>query len=303
MPGVAGVGALNCRAGGDLRNESGEKVGKLSGGVAADLHDVFVIDGFVEDSGGHVGDQREAKNFEAHVTGDDDLVNGGHADEVGSEGAEGADLGGSLEAGAEDGEVDAFGEEELLAGSFFDGEGAEAQGIGGGHVEETLAGAGDDAEERLVGAEGGVGSGEVDVIREGYDHSLGVGGVDPAGGVGDDEGFAAEQAEDASREGDLGNGVALVGVGAAFHNDDGDAGDVAEDEASGVAWDAGGREVGDFGVRDGGWRFDLSGEGSEAGAEDNADGRNEGDAAADMGGGSGGLAVLGGHVILGEAGA
>ena len=77
------------------------------------------------------------------MAGDDDLVDGGHADEVGAEGAEGTDLGGSLEAGAEDGEVDAFGEEELLAGGLFDGEGAEFEGVGRGHVEEALACAGD----------------------------------------------------------------------------------------------------------------------------------------------------------------
>ena len=44
------------------------------------------------------------------MAGDDGFVDGGHADEVGAEGAEGADLGRGLEAGAEDGEVDACGE-------------------------------------------------------------------------------------------------------------------------------------------------------------------------------------------------
>ena len=61
------------------------------------------------DAGGEVGDEREAEDLDAHVAGDDDLVDGGHADEVGAKGAEGADLGGGFEGGAEDGEVDAFG--------------------------------------------------------------------------------------------------------------------------------------------------------------------------------------------------
>ena len=152
---------------GDLGDEGGEEGGELFFGVAAGLHDLLVVDGLVEDAGGHVGDQREAEDVEAHVAGDDDLVDGGHADEVGAEGAEGADLGGGFEAGAEDGEVDAFGEEELLPGCFLDGEGAEPERVGGGHVEEALPGAWDHAEAGFVGAEGGVGSGEVDVVGDG----------------------------------------------------------------------------------------------------------------------------------------
>ena len=104
-----------------------------------------------EDTGGHVGDEGDAEDFEAHVAGDDGFVDGGHADEVGAEGAEGADLGGGFEAGAEDGEVDAFGELESLAGGLFDGEGAEARRVGGGHVEEALAGAGDHAKRGSLG--------------------------------------------------------------------------------------------------------------------------------------------------------
>lgn len=93
----------------DLGDECGEEAGELMFDAAAGLHDFGVVDGFVEDSGGHVGDEGEAEDFKAHVAGDDDFVNGGHADEVGSEDAEGADLGGGFVAGAEHGEVDAFG--------------------------------------------------------------------------------------------------------------------------------------------------------------------------------------------------
>jgi len=69
-----------------------------------------VVDGFggllagCDDSGGRVGDQGDAEDLEAHVTGDDGLVDGGHADEIGAKGAEGSDLGGGFEAWAEDGE-------------------------------------------------------------------------------------------------------------------------------------------------------------------------------------------------------
>ena len=102
-------------------------------GAPAYFHDVFVMDGFgsllssSDDTSGHVGDEREAEDLEAHVTGDDDLVDGRHADEVGAQGAECADFSRGFEAGAEDGEVDAFGQAKALAGGLLDGQGAESR--------------------------------------------------------------------------------------------------------------------------------------------------------------------------------
>ena len=253
----------------DLWDESAEEACELLFDATAGLHDILVVDGvgpFLSvggDSGGHVGDEGEAEDFEAHVAGDDDLVDGGHADEIGSEGAEGANFGGSFEAGTEDSEVDAFGEEKLLAGSFFDGEGAEPQGVGGGHVEEALTGAGCHGEARFVGSEGGVGSGEIDVVGDGDDGALGEVGSDASGGVGDDEGLATEEAEDAGGEGDLIHAVAFVGVDAALHDGDRDAGDGAEHEVAGVADDGGLREVRDVRVGDAGGGFDVGGEVAE----------------------------------------
>ena len=98
----------------NLGDESGQKSDELALDAAPCLHDLFVVDGFVEDAGGHVGDQREAEDFDSHVAGDDDLVNGRHADQIGSKGAEGTDLGGSLVAGTENREIDAFGERDVL---------------------------------------------------------------------------------------------------------------------------------------------------------------------------------------------
>lgn len=148
---------------GDLGGEGGEEAGELMLDAAACFHDFFVVDGFVEDSGGHVGDEGEAEDLDAHVAGDDDFVDGGHADEVGSESAEGADLGGGFVAGTENGEVDALGEGDVLPGGFGMGEGAELRGVGGGHVEEA------GAEVCFVRAEGGVRAGEVDVVGDGYE--------------------------------------------------------------------------------------------------------------------------------------
>jgi len=251
----------------------GDKGGKQTGELALDtqacLHDLFVVDGFVEDAGGHVGDQREAEDFDSHVAGDDDLVDRRHADEVGSKSAEGADLCGGLIAGAEDGKIDAFGEEDVLFRSFGLSHAAQSRRVGSGHVEKA------GTESCFVGTEGGVRAGEVDMVGYGHKRALFIAGVDSPGGIGDDERFAAEEAEDASGEGDFGERVALVSVDAALHDGDWDSGDVAEDKLAGVAFDGGLREVRNLGVRNGGRVFDLRGEVAEAGAEDDAEARCE----------------------------
>ena len=238
-------------------------------GAAADFHDVFVVDGFggfagKGYAGGEVGVEGEAEDLDAHVTGDDDLVDGGHAYEVGTQGAEGADLGGGFEAGAEDGEVDALMESEVLRCGFLDGDFAQAGGVGVGHVEEAGSRTLFEGKTRFIRAECGVGSGEVDVVGDGDQGALGVGGVDAAGGVGDDEGGAAEQAEDAGGEGDLGHGIALVGVDSALHDGDRDSGGGAanrsQDELAGVTDYGGEGPVGDVSVGDDGGVLDVVGE-------------------------------------------
>ena len=93
--------------------------------AAADFEDLAVVDGIGRDAGSGVCDEREAENLQAHVPGDDDLVDGGHADERGAEGAEGADLGGGFERWAEDGEVDALRQVDLLPVGFPAGESAQ----------------------------------------------------------------------------------------------------------------------------------------------------------------------------------
>ena len=124
----------------------------------------------------------------------------------------------------------------------------------------------------FVGAEGGVGAGEVDVVADRDEGALLVCGVEAAGGVGEDEGLAAEQAEDAGGKRDLRHRVALVGVNAAGHDGDWRVGDGTQNELAGVAFYGALRPVGDFTVGDGGGVLDLSGEVTEAGAEDEAEG-------------------------------
>ncbi len=134
------------------------------------------------------------------------------------------------------------------------------------------------------------------MVGDGYEGALWDVVADAAGGVGDDEGGAAEQAEDASGEGDLRERVAFVGVDAALHDGYGDAADGAEDELAGVADDGGERPVGDVGVGDGGGGFDLGGEVAETGAEDDAEGGLEGGLGADVVGCGLGLLEQVGHL-------
>ena len=268
----------------DLGQECREQSGEEGCGALAGEEDVGVVDWRGSDAGGGVGDEREAEDVEAHVAGDDDLVDGGHADERGAEGAEGADFGGGFEGGAEDGEVDALLQRVALTFGFGESECAQSGGVGGGHVEEALGGAGAGGKAWLVGTEGGVLAGEVDVIG---DEDEGAGReirIDAAGGIGDDERAAAEEGEDAGREGDVGKGVALVGVDAALHDGDGCAGDGANHELAGVADDGGGREVRDVGVGDGDRVGDRRCEVAEARPEDDANAGDDRRAAADVGG-------------------
>ena len=189
-------------------------------------------------------------------------------------GWEGADFGGGFEAGTGGGQVDAFSE---VAEALFDGglagELAQAKGIRLGHVKEAQAGGGDGGEAGLVGAGERVPAHEVDVIGEKDELADAVTVLNAAGGVGEDDGADAEGAEHAHGEGDLGGGVALVGMDAALHDEDGFAAQRAGDDAAGVAFDGGLGEVGDVGVGDEDGIGDGVGDCAQAGAEDDAEAR------------------------------
>ena len=76
------------------------------------------------------------------------------------------------------------------------------------------------AEAVVVGADQGVDAQQVDVVLDDDQVALVVQRVQPAGGVGDDQGRAAQLLHHPDREGDLGGGVALVEVEPAFHRHD-----------------------------------------------------------------------------------
>ena len=80
---------------------------------------------------------------------------------------------------------------------------------------------------------------------------------------------------------------------AAGHDGDRHAGDRAEEERAGVAFDGGAGEVGDLGIGNGDRGFNLLREGAKAGAEDDADARGRGGEGANVGEGGGGLVEKG----------
>ncbi len=123
------------------------------------------------------------------------------------------------------------------------------------------------------------------MVGDDNDGALREGRADASGGVGDDEGLATEEAEDAGGEGDLIHAVAFVGMDAALHDGYGDARDGAQDEVAGVADDGGLGEVWDVSVGDAGGGFDVGGEVAETGAKDDAEGGRERRLVADVVGG------------------
>ena len=100
--------------------------------------------------------------------------------------------------------------------------------------------------------------------------------LDSSRGIGEYDGADAEGSEDAYGQGYLERGIALVIVDTALHDQDGNSGEQAGNDAAGVAGDGGLREVGNFGVRHGNCFRNSVCDGSEARAEDNADARREG---------------------------
>ena len=87
-----------------------EQPGQVARGAAGVAQRLLVGDRLVGQALGEVGDRRDRRHAQAAVARDDRLVDGRHADGVGAERAEGADLGGRLEARAADREVDALAE-------------------------------------------------------------------------------------------------------------------------------------------------------------------------------------------------
>ena len=194
-----------------------------------------------------------------------DFRDGGHADQVGADGAQIANFGGSFVAGTGQSGVDAFIEADVIAVAFADGHFAKAAVVRDGHVRKTQA------EAFVVRASERAYALQIDVIFDDDELALNEFAFDAAGGVGKDNRFHAHTGEDANGEGDLFGGIAFVEMDAALHSGDRDVADRAEDELAGMADGSGLREIGDFRVGDFSGVLEFVGEGAEAGAEDQGD--------------------------------
>ena len=208
-----------------------------------------------------IGDDGEGEHLHAEVAGHDGFGHGGHAHGVGAEDVEGVVFGGGLVAGTGDADIDAVLEFDILFGSDFLCQFHDAVRVGLAHVGEA------GAELVVVGTEQGVVGHEVDMV--GDDHDVGdvEGGVEAAGGIGEDDLFDTELAEHLDGEGEGLHGVAFVVVEAAAHDEHGGAVEGAEDEGAAVALHGGDGEVGNVLIGDFLAVLDFLHEAAEAGAE------------------------------------
>ena len=103
------------------------------------------------------------------------------------------DFGGRFVIGAGESEVDAFVEFEAEFFPFFGGETAKIGIVGAGHVGKAHA------EAVIVRADQRICWLQIDVIAQDDQRAFGVGEIDAAGGVGEDDGFYAHALEDADR--------------------------------------------------------------------------------------------------------
>ena len=217
---------------------------------------------------GFVADAGDAEDAGAAMAGDDDFGDCGHANGIGADGAQEAQVGGAFKGGAAEPGVDAFAQFYPGFGRGLAGEVAELAVVGLAHIGEARA------EFVKVGADEGVEAHHADQVKVvGDEHQVagGVGGVDGAGGVGDDEGLDAEALHDADGQGDLGHGVAFVEVDAALHDEHGLVFEAADDELAGVAGDGGFGPVRQVAEGDAVGVADGVGKPAQAGAKDKGD--------------------------------
>src|ERR1700722_9877110 len=198
----------------DCRQQGLQQISQLRLRACSGLDHFLVVDGLIEDAGSHVGDAGDAEDFDAHVPGDDHLVNGGHADQVRAPGAEGSDCRGRFVAGPGYAQIDSFRD---LGGGL--GQEAQPLRISLCHVEEPWP------EPFVVRPGDGIASGEVNVIGDQNQLTLLEIQPDAAGSVGDDQGRDSQSPEDADGKGDFLRRVSLISVDAALHDRDGCPGD------------------------------------------------------------------------------
>ena len=156
---------------------------------------------------------------------DEDLGHGAHADRVGAPTAHHPELRGRLVVRTGDGDVDAFAQVVVDRVREL----AERFGVRPDHVREARA------QPVVVRPAQGVGAHEVDVVGDDHEVAGHKGGVQAAASVRDDERVDAPRPQDADREADRGDVVALVVMEPPAHHRDVLPLEAADDELAGVS--------------------------------------------------------------------
>ena len=211
------------------------------------------------------------------MAGGDDLRRGGHARCVGAQHPGSPHLRRSLVLRAGEIHVDALPQLDAqlpgrLAGHLPQGGGVEVGGVGEAHAELG----------QVLTPQGGLHE-ELDVVCNKHQIARLPVQVDAAGGVGDDQGIAAQQAEHPHRVGHLLIGVALVVVHTALHNSHLLPLQGAEHQLTLVAGGGGHLEMGDILIRHGNGVFHNIAHVAQAGTQDHGHlGGKAADLAADV---------------------
>ena len=195
------------------------------------------------------------------MSGHDDLGGGGHAHGVPAQGADGANLRRGLVLGAIAVEVDALPQGDVPLPGRLAGQVQQTAGIQVGGVGKADAEPG-----QILPPEGGLGE-HLDLVSDEHQVARLPAGVDTAGGVGDNEGVAAQQAQHPDGVGHRLVGVALIVVHPALHDGHPLSLQLPKHQAALVAGGGGGLEVGDILIVDENGVFHLIPQVAQAGAQ------------------------------------
>src|SRR5271163_449488 len=169
-----------------LADESAQEALEAVGGLAGDGLRLLMARVAAGETGGIIGDDRDGGAAQARAPGQDHLRHGRHADEIGAEDPGGANLGRRLEARAGEPHVDTLVQLDVGRSRRFAQRGQQRFVVGSGQRHETVMT--DVADERI-------GAGEVDVIGDRDQRRRRPFLVEAAGGVGEQQRFAAELAK------------------------------------------------------------------------------------------------------------
>ena len=192
---------------------------------------------------------------------DDDLGNGGHAHHIRADRAKKAVLGGGLQVGPGDRDIDSFSQHDAELQGRLPRDFAQTGIVGRGHIGKA------GSHLVVVGPHQRIVPEQVDVIGDQDQVAGPPERIHPAAGVGDDERRRSQGAQYPHREGDLLHGVAFVPVEAALHRHHLPATQLSEQQPSRVSLDRGKRETGNSFVPDFALYLDLARQAAETGPE------------------------------------